>query len=78
MYFEDDYDYLSSILYLYATSVAFDEDNTVRHVLYIHPDLKVELHIQRSSDGCDIYLRAPEELSAMMKNYFKPTSPMSL
>lgn len=78
LYFEDDYDYLSAILYMYASSVAFDTDNTVRHVYYLDGTSTVSLHVQRDSQGCDIYLEAPFEIGPMMKNQLTPTSPMSL
>lgn len=78
VYFEDDYDYLSAIIYLYANSVAFDDDNTVRHVFYLNANGTLSLHVQRDSQGCDIYLEAPSELGSMMKNQFTPVSPMSL
>lgn len=78
IYFEDDYDYLSAILYLYANSIAFDDDNQVRHVFYLNTTGDIRLHVQRDSQGCDIYLEAPSELASMMKNDFAPTSPMSL
>lgn len=78
IYFEDDYDYLSTILYLYATAIGFNNDNTVRSVMYVNDTLNVRLTVQRTKDGGEIYLRAPSELSSMMKNQFAPTSPMSL
>lgn len=78
VYFEDDYDYLSAILYMYANSVAFDKDNAVRHVFYLNDTGTISLHVQRDSQGCDLYLEAPFEIGSMMKNQFTPTSPMSL
>lgn len=78
VYFKNDYDYLSSIVYLYADSVAFDDDNTVRHVFYLNANGTLRLHVQRDSQGCDIYLEVPSEPGSMMKNQFTPVSPMSL
>lgn len=77
-YFEDDYDYLSAILYLYATSVSFDQNNAVRTVIYRDDNLKISLNVQRTKDGGEIYLHAPSELGGIMKNQFTPVSPMSL
>lgn len=77
-YFEDEYDYLSVILYLYATMAAFDRDNIVRQVEYYDHTSKIRLRVQRTDNGGEIFLYSPSELGSMMKNQLTPVSPMSL
>lgn len=77
IHFKDKYEYLSTILYLYASLIEFDDDNQVKRILYFNTTGDIRLYVQRDSQGCNIYLKSRSELGLMIKNDFVPTLPMS-